>query len=315
MKKVIYNKFGNENVLEIQELPIPVIKENELLIKVRSASINPLDWKIFHGEMKLMSGSTFPKSVGIDFSGVVQSTGSAIEQHKAGDEVFGLLAVFKGGALAEYIVVTEKDIAPKPANISFEQAAVLPVIGLSALQILNNLAQIKRGQEILINGATGGVGTFLIQMAKEQGAIVTAVTSSKGVATAKNLGADTIVDYNTENILYIGKQFDVVVDLSGKLPFKSARQLMKAHATYINTLPSPQAIIGSTIRNIFSSRKYKILMLKPTREALITLTGLVKNNFQILIDKTYSMSAVKEAYKDVSVGQIMGKAVINIYAL
>jgi NADPH:quinone reductase-like Zn-dependent oxidoreductase len=186
MKKVIYNQYGNADVLQLIETPVPAIPENGILVKIKAVSINPLDWKIFKGEEKMMSGSKFPKGIGIDFSGIIEKTGSNISSFKKGDEVFGLLDAFKGDALAEYIVVREKDIAIKPKNISFEQAAASPVVGLSALQILNKLSSIKSGTRLLINGATGGIGMFLTQLAKKRGAIVTAVTSSKELRWQKN---------------------------------------------------------------------------------------------------------------------------------
>src|SRR4051812_26145345 len=160
MKKIIYSKFGGPEVLQIAEAPIPAVQETTVLIKVKSVSINPLDWKIRNGEMKLMSGSKFPKGIGIDFSGVVEEAGTAITQYKKGDEVFGILDVFKGEALSEYIIAAEKEIALKPRNISFEQAAAMAVVGSAALQIFNTLVNLKIGTEILINGASGGIGMF-----------------------------------------------------------------------------------------------------------------------------------------------------------
>ncbi|WP_233207987.1 NAD(P)-dependent alcohol dehydrogenase [Siphonobacter sp. BAB-5405] len=166
MKKVIYNQFGDERVLELAEQAVPAIQNDQLLIRVKAVSINPLDWKVYGGEMKLMSGSRFPKSLGIDFSGMVEQAGSQVTRFKEGDAVMGLLDAFKGGALAEYVVVTEKDITRKPALVSFEQAAALPVTGLSALQIMDQLAAVRPKQEVLINGASGGIGVFAVQIAK-----------------------------------------------------------------------------------------------------------------------------------------------------
>jgi NADPH:quinone reductase-like Zn-dependent oxidoreductase len=188
MRKVLYNRFGDEQVLEVQEQPTPTIAKNQLLIQVKTASINPLDWKIYGGQMKLLSGSKFPKGVGIDFAGVVTQVGPNVTRYQSGDAVFGLLDIFKGGALADYVVVTEADIALKPATISFDQAAALPVAGLAALQIVDQLAAIGQGHEVLINGATGGVGLFAIQLAKKRGARVTAVAGPAGGNEPPNWG-------------------------------------------------------------------------------------------------------------------------------
>lgn len=310
MRKVIYNQFGDESVLEVVEQAVPGIEKDQLLIKVKAVSINPLDWKVYGGEMKLMSGAKFPKSVGIDFSGIVEQTGSAVTRFTAGDAVFGLLDVFKGGALADYVVVKETDIAPKPANISFEQAAALPVTGLSALQIIDQLAVVGSNQDVLINGATGGIGVFAIQIAKKRGAKVTAIVSTKGVAEAKKWGADTVVDYTKQPIRLLSQRFDAVIDLSTKLSFNEAKSLMKQRAVFVSTLPSPLTLIYSFVNNLFSGKKHKILILKPTVEGLNALTHLAKNDLQIVLDKTYSLTNVREAYREARRGKLIGKSVI-----
>lgn len=310
MKKVIYKQFGNETVLELTEQSVPTPKNDQILVRVKAVSINPLDWKVYGGEMKLMSGSTFPKAVGIDFSGIVESTGNAITLFKAGDEVIGLMDVFKGGALADYVIVKEDDLAIKPANISFEKAAALPVTGLSALQIVDDLATIQKDQDILINGATGGIGVFAVQIAKKRGARVTAVVGTKGTALAAEWGADHIIDYTKHDLRDINKQFDIVIDLSTKLSFKAAKRLMKKKATFISTLPSPIVLFKSFLNNVFSQQKLKVLILKPTAEKLRKLTALAKDDLQIVIDKTYPISEVKNAYREASKGKITGKSVI-----
>jgi NADPH:quinone reductase-like Zn-dependent oxidoreductase len=312
MKKIIYNRYGNAEVLEVAETEIPTIHDNDILVKAKAVSINPLDWKLFKGEMKMMSGSKFPKGVGIDFSGIIEKVGTNISKLKKGDEVFGLTDLFKGGALAEYIVVSEKDIAIKPRNISFEQAAALPVVGSSALQILDKLVSIKNGTKILINGATGGIGMLFTQLASKSGATVTAVASLKGSELAKKWGADETIDYKTKNILSIHKKFDVVIDLSGKLTFKKAKPLLKSQAVFVNTIPSLKAIIGAFINNIFSRKKYKVLILKPTAGYLKSLALLTEEGLDIIVDRSYPLTSVKEAYSEVARGGILGKAVIVI---
>jgi NADPH:quinone reductase-like Zn-dependent oxidoreductase len=312
MKQIIYNKFGSEEVLELIEVPMPTIRENQLLIQVKSVSINPLDWKLYRGEMKMMSGKKFPKTVGIDFSGIVANTGSIVSKFKKGDEVFGLVDVFKGGALAEYIVVSEKDIASKPSSISFEQAATLSVTGLSALQIIDDLAKVSPSQEILINGATGGIGMFAVQFAKKKGAIVTTVTSSKGLDLVKKWGADFTIDYSKENIVDAKKIFDTIIDLSGKLSFHEAKKIMKPKANFITTLPEPLTIIGSYINNLYSPKKIKILFLKPSTDELNKLAVLAAENLDIVISKTYSLNEAQRAFKECSEKGIVGKAVINV---
>jgi NADPH:quinone reductase-like Zn-dependent oxidoreductase len=310
MKKVIYKQFGNQDVLEIIEQAIPTPEKDQLLIRVKAVSINPLDWKVYGGEMKLMSGSKFPKAIGIDFSGIVEVSGSAVTRFKTGDEVIGLVDVFKGGALADYVLAKETDLAAKPANISFEQAAALPVTGLSALQIIDELAAIRKGQNVLINGATGGIGVFAIQIAKKRGANVTAVASTKGTALAATWGADQVIDYTKDDLGDIDQLFDTVIDLSTKLSFAAARKLMKKKATFITTLPSPLVILRSVLINLFSRKKLKVLILKPTMERLNVLSDLAKKGLTIVLDKTYPVNEVRNAYEEAAKGKIIGKSVI-----
>ncbi|GAB3548332.1 NAD(P)-dependent alcohol dehydrogenase [Spirosoma fluminis] len=310
MRNVIYNQFGDESVLELVEQAVPGIEKDQLLVRVKAVSINPLDWKVYGGEMKLMSGSKFPKSVGIDFSGIVEQTGSTVTRFKVGDAVIGLLDVFKGGALAEYVALKETDITLKPANISFEKAAALPVTGLSALQIIDQLAAVGPNQDVLINGATGGIGIFAVQIAKKRGARVTAVVSTKGVAEAQKWAPDTVIDYTKQPINLLNQKFDAVIDLSTKLSFNEAKSLMKRKAVFVSTLPSPVALITSFINNIFSGQKHKILIVKPTAEGLNTLAKLAETDLQIVLDKTYPLTNVREAYQGARRGNSIGKSVI-----
>jgi NADPH:quinone reductase-like Zn-dependent oxidoreductase len=310
MRKVIYNKFGDETVLDVTEQPIPTFKDDHLLIRVKAVSINPLDWKVYGGEMKLMSGSKFPKAVGIDFSGIVENTGNLVSHYKAGDQAIGMMDVFKGGALADYVVVKETDLSPKAANISFEQAAALPVAGLSAIQIIDELAAVSRNQEVLIIGATGGIGIFAMQIAKQRGAKVTAVVGPNGVDEAKKRGADTIIDRSKQNVLSMAQRFDAVIDLSTTLTFKSAKKLLKSKAVFITTLPAPVTLVYSFLNNLLSSKKLKVLILKPSAKKFSALTTLAEKDLQIVLYKTYSINQIRKAYREARQGKIIGKSVI-----
>jgi NADPH:quinone reductase-like Zn-dependent oxidoreductase len=310
MRKVLYNRFGDEQVLEMREQPTPTITQKQLLIHVKATSINPLDWKIYGGQMKLLSGAKFPKGVGIDFAGVVTQVGASVTRFRVGDAVLGLLDVFQGGALADYVVVTEAAIAPKPATISFDQAAALPVAGLAALQLVDQLAAVGQGHEVLLNGATGGVGLFAIQVAKKRGARVTAVVGPAGVQRATQLGADVIVDYTQQDISQLTPRFDSIIDLSDKLTFKATKKLLKPRATFINTLPSPQGLVRSFLHNLFSSRKRRILILKPTAAGLNTLVTLAQDGLQIPVEQVYTLANVRQAYQQTSRGKVKGKVVV-----
>ena len=312
MKKVIYKQFGDTDVLQQDETQIPALGSDDILVKIKAASINPLDWKLFLGEMKLMAGKKFPKAVGIDFSGVIEAVGTASSNFKIGDEVIGLVDIFKGGAMAEYVVTKERNLAIKPGNLSFEQAAALPVAGLSALQILTKLASIKTGTEILIHGATGGIGMFLTQFAKKRGGIVTAVTNTKGIALVKKWQSDYSIDYYKQDVFKLDKQFDVVVDLSGKMTFNAVKALLKKKASFINTLPSPGGMITSFVNNLFSQRKYQILVLKPSAENINILAHEAERNLDVIIDKVFPIKSIKEAYDYAMKGGILGKVIITL---
>jgi len=312
MKKIIYSKFGGAGVLQMTDVPIPAVQETTVLIKVKAASINPLDWKIRNGEMKLMSGSKFPRGIGIDFSGIVEKSDTVANKYKKGDEVYGILDVFKGEALSEYITANEKNIAIKPLNISFEQAAAMPVVGSAALQIFKTLVNLKKGTEILINGASGGIGMFATQIAKMEGALVTTVVGESGIQVVKDWGADFVVNYGNEDVLKGNKQYDVVIDLSDKMPFSKAKRIMKHSSTYIHTTPGPKEIISSFFINLFSSKKYKLLMLKPSPEYLAELTGYAERGITIVVSKVYPFHSFKEAYDEVPKGKFIGKAVITM---
>lgn len=274
----------------------------DIIVKVKAVSINPLDWKLWQGEMKLMSGRKFPKLVGIDFSGVVvQGNG----KYRQGDEVFGMTSVFKGGALAEYVAVKAVDIAYKPATMTFEEAAALPVVGSAALQIFDKILSVKPGMHVLINGAGGGIGVIAIQLAKRAGAVVTSVVGTAAIRMAAGLGSDTTIDYGQENVLEKGLVFDAVIDLSGKMDYKAAKTILKKNGTYINTSPGPKEMIGS----LFSGGRYKLLFLKPGREYLNKLTTL---GLQVVVSKRYDFSDYITAYTEVKKGGMPGKAVIVI---
>lgn len=312
MKKIIYSKFGGPEVLQIADVPIPVVQATTILIKVKAVSINPLDWKIRNGEMKLMSGTKFPKGIGIDFSGIVEETGTEITAYKKGDEVYGILDVFKGEALSEYIIAGQQDVAIKPGNISFEQAAAMAVVGSAALQIFRTLVGLKKGTEVLINGASGGIGMFATQIAKMGGGIVTTVVGESGIQAVKDWGADFIVNYRKEDVLKGNKQYDVIIDLSGKMPFSDAKQIMKHSSVYIHTAPGPKQIISSFFINLFSGKKYKLLMLKPSPKHLAELRGYAESGMEIVVSKVYPFNSFNKAYTEAPNGKFIGKAVITM---
>ncbi len=312
MKKVIYNGYGNADVLTLADVALPAISAQQILVQVKATAINPLDWKIFEGQMKIMTGSKFPRGIGFEFSGIVSAVGSQVSEYKTGDEVFGMLDAFKGEALAEFIVVESKQLHRKPKALSFEQAAALPVGGLSALQILDDLAGVKSGTEVLILGATGGVGAFATQLAKHRGAIVTAVVGTRGVPLVEKWGVDCVVDYKKQRVAELSKRFDVVIDLSDTLPFASASSIMKSQSVYVNALPNPKDIVVGFFNNVISGRKRKILMMKPSPARLTALCTDASDWLQIVVGNTFTIDSFKQAYTQTKTGGTLGKAVITV---
>lgn len=299
MKKITYNRFGGTEVLTMTEVPMP---EGDIIVNVKATSINPLDWKLWQGDMKLMSGRKFPKAVGIDFAGVVEKGNG---KFRKGDEVFGMADIFKGGALAEYIAVNAEDLAHKPATTTFEEAASLPVVGSAALQIFDKLVTLKPGMQVLINGAGGGIGPLAIQLAKKAGAIVTSVVGSTAIEMVTSLGSDVVLNYQREDVLKQGKAFDVIIDLAGKMSYGVAKKILTKKGIYVNPLPAPLEMI----RSLFSGGRYKLLILKPSAAYLETLAA---SGLKVFISKRYTFQDYKAAYDEAKKGGISGKAVIVI---
>jgi NADPH:quinone reductase-like Zn-dependent oxidoreductase len=313
MKAIVYEKFGTADVLQIVEQQKPTIKADELLVKVTAFSINPMDWKIRKGEMTLMSGSKFPKHTGADFSGVVEQTGSTVIGLKKGDEVFGVVKnLMKEGVSAEYIAVPASLVWKKTANTSFAQAASIPVVGTAAVTALEKMGNISSQTSILVNGATGGFGMFLLQLLKQRGANVTAVTSSKGTAYATKWGATSVKDYKRENVLSQKVTYDIVIDLSGKMGYKNAKAIMKPKALFLNPTPKPIDIPLSLFGNLFRGKKHVVVLSSPATKYTHVLLSAIDNGLEIEINKVFPFAKYKEAYEYAERGGYIGKVAVEI---
>jgi len=313
MKAIAYQKFGNTEVLQIAEQEKPAITSDQVLVRIKAFSINPMDWKIRRGDMKLMSGSKFPKNTGADFAGIIEKTGGSVGHLKAGDEVFGVVKnLMKEGASAEYVAVPASLVWKKPDKISFAQAASLPVVGTAAVTAFEKMGNITSQTAILINGATGGFGMILLQFLKQRGAQITAVTSPKGVEYAKKWGANTVIDYTKENVLSQKITYDVVIDLSGKMGYKAAKEIMKTKSIFINPTPEPVEIPLSVLGNIFRSKKHMVLLSNPATAYTEVLLDAVSKGLDIEISAKFPFSQYKEAYQYAEKGEYVGKVVIEI---
>ena len=245
MQAIVQDRYGSPDVLEVADIAKPSIKANEVLVRVRAAGVNPLDWYSITGGLgRLFFGIRKPKVRvrGVDVAGVVEAVGPDVKGIRPGDEVFGGCR----GSFAEYASAREAELACKPANLSFEQAAAVPVAGITALQAMRDAARIRPGQKVLINGAAGGVGTFAVQIARASGAEVTGVCSTRNVDLVRSLGAEHVIDYTRDDFTRSGQRYDVILDNVGNHSWSACRRVLTSDGTYV--FNSGKAGFGPIIR-------------------------------------------------------------------
>jgi NADPH:quinone reductase-like Zn-dependent oxidoreductase len=321
MKAIVYHKYGSADVLEIREIEKPALTDDGVLVRVHASSINRGDWYAMTGTpyiARVRLGLLKPKSqlLGVDFAGTVAAVGKDITQFQVGDEVFG----GRTGALAEYVCVRNA-VTLKPGNVTFEQAAAVPVAALTALQALRDKGQLQPGQKILINGATGGVGTFAVQIAKAFGAEVTGVCSTRNVDLVRSIGADHVIDYMREDFTRSGGRYDLMLDVAGSRSWSECRRVLKPQANLIivgapkgNRLLGPLShIIKVRLAALRSSQKVVFFIAqfnKPDMDVLAELleTGKVTP----VIDRRYELSEIADAFRYMGEGHAQGKVVIEI---
>jgi NADPH:quinone reductase-like Zn-dependent oxidoreductase len=327
MKAIVYCDYGPPDVLKLMDIPKPVPNDNQVLVKVRAASVNPYDWHFIRGTpyiMRLGVGLRKPKvtRIGVDFAGTIEAVGknpAAAGQFKPGDEVFG----GKTGAFAEYVCVSEKGVALKPANITFEQAGSVAIAGLTALQAVRDKAKAQRGQKILINGASGGVGTFAVQIAKSFGADVTGVCSTRNVDLVRSIGADHVIDYTKEDFTKSQQRYDVIIDNVGNQPLLSLRRALTPKGKYVMIGGgglSDQGVIGPMFRPIraillspFVSQEMGMMLTDPTQNDYKMVADLMQaGKVTPVIDRRYKLSEVPEAIAYLEQGHARGKVVITL---
>jgi NADPH:quinone reductase-like Zn-dependent oxidoreductase len=285
MKAIVYHKSGSANVLKLEEIEKPVPKDDEVLIKVRAASVNPLDCHLLKHPMlrRLMAALSKVKITGPgrDVAGEVEAVGRNVTKFKSGEEVFGACS----GAFAEYACARDSALAMKPRNVSFEQAAASPVAGLTALQALRDKGQIQPGQKVLINGAAGGVGTFAVQIAKSFGAEVTGVCSTKNLEMVRSIGAHKVIDYTREDFTSNGQHYDVIFDLVANQSFSARKRVLTPRGIYIGAgvLGRSESIIGlltswitDSILALFVSQKFPSFMAKLNQKDLTSIGALME---------------------------------------
>jgi len=313
MKSIIYNKYGNSDVLEMVELKRPEVPDKKLLIRVRASSVNPIDCKVRRGDMKLLTGKRFPKFAGSDFSGVVEAVGKDVAGYEKGDDVYGFLSLNEGGAYSEYLIADPLNISLKPERFSFEEAAAMPIAALTALQSLTYLADVREGVRVLINGATGGVGSFAVQIAKTFGAEVIGICSEKNAKLCKELGSDRTYDYSGNEIMESNEKLDVFFDVAAKTSFAKSKKLLKCGGIYITTIPDFGAIIRRFLNFLPHKKKAKFIMAKSSGVDLAILTGFAMTEMvKPVIENTFVLTEISKAQKLAESGKFRGKIVIKI---
>jgi NADPH:quinone reductase-like Zn-dependent oxidoreductase len=325
VKSVTFKKYGASEVLEISEVQNPVVAENQVLIRVKAASLNPADWHFMRGVpylVRLQSGVWKPKSgkFGVDMAGVVEAVGARVTEFRVGDEVFGQ----SRGALSEFTVATQNSLAIKPSNLDFVQAASVPMAGFTAIQALRDKAGVKGGQSVLIVGASGGVGTFAVQIAKAIGATVTGVCSAGNLDLVRSIGADAVIDYTKKDFFAGAERYDVIVQTAGNYSLKQLRKLLASDGTLVVAGDSSGVkavfgmrfifrIINSLVITKFSNQKVPPFLAKSSKQDLITLSELIESTeVKPVIDRTYSMAQAAEAVAYLEAGHARGKVVITI---
>ncbi|PSB22473.1 zinc-binding alcohol dehydrogenase [filamentous cyanobacterium Phorm 46] len=313
MKAVAFDRYGSAEELQYRELSKPIAKSNELLVRVRASSVNPVDWKIRQGHLQLLTGFNFPKIVGSDISGVVVEVGSEVTKFKVGDEVYTFLNPIAGGACAEYAVVPESSAAIKPKNITHAEAAGVPIAGLTALQALRDLGEIQAEKKVLINGASGGVGIFAVQVAKAMNAEVTGVCSAKNRDFVKGLGADLVLDYAEVDFTKQLQKYDIILDAVGTKTFAGCENVLQAEGVYISTLPSFDNLAPMFFSSFMSGKKAKLIVANPNPSDLDFLRELIESDrVDPIVDRTYSLQEVAAAHTYSETGRAVGKIAIAI---
>jgi NADPH:quinone reductase-like Zn-dependent oxidoreductase len=305
----------------VTEVEKPVPADNEVLVKVRVASVNPLDWHYMHGSpyfMRLGSGLGKPDDtrMGVDFSGTVEAVGNGVTKFKPGDEVFG----GRTGAFAEYVIVPEdRGIVHKPVDVSFEQAAALPIAAITALQALRDKGELKAGQKVLINGASGGVGTYAVQIAKAMGAEVHGVCSTRNIELVRSLGADRVFDYRNEDYTESDQTYDLIVDMVGNHSLLKNRRVMTAQGTLVivggpkgNWIAPLKRPISAMILSPFVDQQFKLLLAEFNKADLNQLAEYVQSGeVRSVIDQRFTLGEVPDAIRYSEAGRARGKIIIS----
>jgi len=323
MKAAVQDRFGSPDVVELREIEKPTPADDEVLVRIRAASVNPADWYGMTGipwVARPLMGLLKPKEsrVGVDFAGTVEAVGKDVTQFRSGDEVFG----GRTGAFAEYVCVREeRAVVPKPANVTFEEAAAVPIAALTALQGLRDKGQLQPGHKVLINGASGGVGTFAVQIAKALGAEVTGVCSTRNVDMVRSIGADHVIDYTHEDFTRSDRRYDLMLDIAGSRSWSACRRVLNPRAILVivgapkgNRLIGPLShVVRLRLAALGSSRKVVFFIAKFNKADMLVLQELLEaGKVTPVIDRRYELSEIADALRYLGEGHAQGKIVLTV---
>lgn len=309
MKALQYSQYGGPEVIQWNEIAVPEPAAAQILVQVKAASLNPTDTKIRMGVIRFPGSDTFPKTMGMDFAGIVTKVGEGISNFKIGDKVMGYMGI-KGGAFADYTLADAKDTFLIPTNMGFEAATTLPMNAATALKVVNAYLKPSVGKSILINGASGGLGLFIVQYCKLQGATVSATASGEGLDTLKTLGVDEVIDFKTTNLLQTGKKWDAVLDASGKLDFEDAKILLNENGEFSTLVPKGE--FGQPGRTDGSKKENLVYAVPGEEEFKISQQFAAEGKVKTFVGKTFPMQDAINAITQFEAGRlsVVGKVVL-----
>jgi NADPH:quinone reductase-like Zn-dependent oxidoreductase len=318
MKAIVYEKYGSPDVLELKEIEKPVARDTEVLIKVHATTVGPTDVHFRSGTpflARVVAGGFLKPKItilGLDIAGEIESVGKHVQRLKAGDHVYGFVPVGANGATAEYICVPEHHVRPKPANMTMIEVAAVPTAATMALRFLQ-AGGIQRGQRVLINGASGGIGTFAVQLAKSFGTDVTGVCSTVNLEMVRSLGADEVIDYTQEDFTKNGQTYDLIFDAVGKSSFPKCQHALTRRGIYVSTILTFQILFGMVWTSVIVSRKAKFTIPKITIDDLDLVYDLIEaGKVKSVIDRCYPLEQIAAAHRYVETGHKKGHVVITV---
>ena len=312
MKALAFHSYGSPEVLAIEDVPDPKPAERHILVQVHAAAINPKDILVRKGKFRRFTGKHFPQFSGYDLAGEVIALGENVQEFIIGEPVFAMLNGWIGGACAQFASVPVGEAAPMPPGFTFEEAASVPLAALTALQALRDEGKLRAGQEVCINGASGGVGVFAVQIAKILGARVTAVCSHRNIELVQQLGADATIDYTRRDVLETAQSCDIFFDVFGNKSFSGAKSLLKKRGKYITTVPKLRNFVDAFF-STFRRKTARVVLVKSNRADLeLIAEWLIAGKLKPVIDRVYPLTAAAEAHRYIETKRARGKVVLTI---